>query len=297
MKIERVNFAGWKDCIQFTCQKLTLIVTTEVGPRIIGCSMEGKENLFYLNPQQAGSRGGDEWKIYGGHRLWCAPEVKEFTYFPDNLPVKVNETAPGVQFTAPMEKSGVVKTLILSPLEGRNGFKIQHSIANLGNQELLLAPWALTVMRSGGVAVIPHNLNRPMQLLPTHTFSLWSYTDPGDPRWHWGKRFLLLQQDPRKETPQKIGLQNPYGWAGYAVDQQFFLKRFGWDASQTYPDFNANFETYTNAEILELESLAPLQELLPGQTTTHEEIWEVFEGIPLPRSDEDVEDTILPLIR
>jgi hypothetical protein len=159
------------------------------------------------------------------------------------------------------------------------GFKLLHSIKNLGDQAYSWPPWALTVMRSGGVAVIRTISNRPKQLLPTHTFSLWGYTDPGDPRWHWGKRYLLLQQDQSRESPQKIGLQNPYGWAGYSVDQQFFLKRFGWDASQTYPDFNSNFESYTNAEILELESLRHCGNCCPVKRPLMRRLWEVFEDV------------------
>ena len=136
-------------------QGITLIVTAEVGPRIIYCSLHDRGNLFYVNQEQAGSRGGDEWKTYGGHRLWCAPEEKEFTYAPDNQPVTVNETADSVRFIAPEEKSGVLKTIVLLPLEGKNGFNIEHIIRNMSHATLHLAPWALTVMRTGGTAALP----------------------------------------------------------------------------------------------------------------------------------------------
>lgn len=296
MKIERINFTGWVDCVQLTHQDLTLIVTTSVGPRIIYCALKDKGNLFYVNADQAGTSGGDEWKTYGGHRLWCAPEDLTFTYSPDNAPVQVIESGHGVRFSAPVEQSGVFKTIEISPVPGQNRVRLEHYVHNMGRQTCQLAPWSLTVMRQGGVAVVPHNLGRPFQLLPTHNFSLWGYTEMNDPRWLWGKRYILLHQDPAAAAPQKVGLQNPYGWAGYAVNNQFFVKHFAWDPTAIYPDLNCNFETYTNADILELESLAPLHELRPGTEVTHFEEWAVFDDIPAPLSEDDVDRTILPLV-
>ncbi len=296
MKIERIHFAGWEDCVQLTHGDMNLIVTTAVGPRIIYCALKDKGNLFYVNYDQAGSSGGEEWKTYGGHRFWCAPEDLDFTYAPDNAPVQVIESGHGVRLTAPVEKSGVMKTIEISPVAGQNRVRLEHIVQNMGRQTLRLAPWALSVMCTGGVAVIPHNLERPHDLLPTHSLSLWGYTDPGDPRWQWGKRYILLRQDPAATNAQKTGLQNPYGWAGYAVRDQFFMKRFAWDPTVLYPDFNCNFEVYTNPDILELESLAPLVELPPGKTATHWEEWTVYDGIPAPQSEEDVDRTILPLV-
>ena len=173
MKIERIHFAGWEDCVQLTHGDMTLIVTTAVGPRIIYCALKDKGNLFYVNYDQAGSSGGEEWKTYGGHRFWCAPEDLDFTYAPDNAPVQVIESGHGVRLTAPVEKSGVMKTIEISPVVGQNRVRLEHIVQNMGRQTLRLAPWALSVMCTGGVAVIPHNLERPHDLLPTHSLSLW----------------------------------------------------------------------------------------------------------------------------
>lgn len=297
MNIDRVSFTGWEDCVRLTHQDVTLIVTTEVGPRVIFCSLNAGENLFHVNPELAGSHSGVEWKNYGGHRLWCAPEDWDFTYAPDNQPVQVNVTGRGVRFIAPVEKSGVLKILAISPLKGKNGFKVEHIVENLGRKTLTLAPWALTVMSAGGTAVIPHNLDRPHQLLPTHSVSLWGYTDPGDARISWGKRYIRVHQDAASDSACKIGLQNPYGWAGYAVNHQFFLKRFAWDASANYPDLNCNFEVYTNPTILELESLAPMIDLAPCAKVTHVEEWEVFDQVAEIKSIEEIDQNILPLIK
>ena len=296
MKIEKINFHGWDDCVQLTHQDIQLIITTAVGPRIISCGFQDGENLFFEHPQQAGTTGGDEWKTYGGHRFWCAPEDKDFTYAPDNFPVEVELLSASVCLTAPVEKSGVQKTVTITPVNDQNGFRVDHLVSYHGEKPLRLAPWALTVMCAGGTAVIPLNIDHPHQLLPTHAISLWGYTNMSDPRWRWGERYVLLRQDPSSATPQKFGLQNPYGWSGYAVNGQLFLKRFVWQPGAEYPDFNVNFEAYTDKDILELESLAPLVELKPGESVTHSEDWTIYRDIPLPQSEEEVDRLILPLI-
>jgi hypothetical protein len=39
---------------------------------------------------------------------------------------------------------------------------------------------------------------------------------------------------------------------------------------------------YCNDQFVELESLAPLRRLEPGQSTTHIETWEFYTGLDLP---------------
>ena len=64
------------------------------------------------------------------------------------------------------------------------------------------APWALSVMDTGGTAIIPlpprgsHEDN----LLPANSMTFWAYTDMADPRWTWGEKYLLLRQDSAKPT-------------------------------------------------------------------------------------------------
>lgn len=296
MKIEKINYHGWKNSIQFIHGEFKLVVTTAVGPRIIFCGFKDGENLFYEHPQQAGSTGGSEWKTYGGHRLWCAPEEKDFTYAPDNFPVEFEAQADNLRFTAPVEKSGVQKTISIFPVEQANRIRVEHMVSNRGNTPLRLAPWALSVMRAGGTAIIPLNLDRPRQLLPTHSLSLWGYTDMSNSRWRWGERYIFLRQDPSAKTPQKIGLQNPYGWAGYTVNGALFIKRFSWQPVSHYPDFNVNFEAYTDKDILELETLSPLVELQPGESVTHREEWSLHREVALPIIEAEVDRLILPLL-
>ena len=90
LKMKKVAFEGWKNCVEIASGDFRLIVTTDVGPRIIGGFLgKNGKNIFHVDPKLAGKSGGDKWVNYGGHRLWHSPEIKERTYVPDNDPIQV----------------------------------------------------------------------------------------------------------------------------------------------------------------------------------------------------------------
>jgi hypothetical protein len=62
------------------------------------------------------------------------------------------------------------------------------------------------------------------------------------------------------------------------------MKLINFEEGATYPDFGCNFETFSNAHMLEIESLSPLRTLAPGESVGHTESWRVFGSIPEPHS-------------
>ena len=60
MKLKKVKFEGWDNCIELKSGDFKLIVTTEVGPRIIGGFVgKNKTNIFNVDKKLAGKKGGD----------------------------------------------------------------------------------------------------------------------------------------------------------------------------------------------------------------------------------------------
>ncbi|MHC4506228.1 MAG: hypothetical protein ACYTFI_23280 [Planctomycetota bacterium] len=253
--MEKVAYAGWENCYRLANGTVELIVTADVGPRIIRFGFEGGENEFKEFDEMLGKTGGDEWLIYGGHRLWHAPEEKPRTYFPDNVPVEVEETDGVVRVRPPVETTtGMAKEIDIRLDPDSARVELTHRLTNTSLWAVELAPWALSVMAEGGRAVIPlpprgsHEEN----LLPANSMTMWAYTDMADARWRWGRKYVMLAQDPAATVPQKVGLMVPDGWAAYANGGRLFVKRFPFDARATYPDMGCNVETFTNADFLEL---------------------------------------------
>jgi len=68
-------------------------------------------------------------------------------------------------------------------------------------------------------------------------------------------------------------------------------------AADRLADFNSSLEVFSNARMLELETLAPLAVLQPGATVEHEERWELHRQPGLQFSEADVKARVEPLAR
>lgn len=116
--------------------------------------------------------------------------------------------------------------------------------------------------------------------LPNRHLVLWQYTRIRDPRLELGNEFIRVHA--RAQLPPcKIGYLNRAGWIAYWRAGDLFVKRFAPHADQPHVDFNCNAEVYCNDEFVELETLAPLVQLEPGQSVTHDEHWEFYPGVAL----------------
>jgi len=298
IRMELTTYAGWQDCIRLAAGPAELVVTTAVGPRVIRYGFRGGPNFFKEYPEQRGLSGGAEWRIYGGHRLWHAPEARPRTYAPDNEPVAWSWRGGALTLRPAAEAStGVRKEIRIVPRP--NGqVALEHRLINEGCWEVELAPWCLTVMAPGGRAVFPQErfIAHCDHLLPARPLALWHYTDMSDPRWTWGRSFIQLRQDPRRAAPQKIGLFIRDGWAAYLRGGGVFIKRFSARADAPHADYGCNAETFTNSDMLEIESLGATVRLPPGGAVKHVEHWGLFKE-RIGATEKSLGQKLLPLVR
>ena len=277
--IEKTEYKGWPNCYRMSNGRIELIATTDVGPRIISLRVPGGPNEFKEFDGMIGKTGGDEWRIYGGHRLWHAPETRPRTYAPDNGPVQARVEGHTLHLIQPVEATtGIRKEISLTISEDAPRVRIVHRLRNEGQWPVELAPWALSVMAPGGAAFLPQPTKaHPDRRLPNRSLTLWPYTDMSDPRLVWGKEFFIVKSQDA-DRPTKIGVSANDGWAAYANHGRLFVKRFNYDESGRYPDFGSAVEIYTATGMLELETLGPLRTLSPGGAVEHLEEWHLLDG-------------------
>ena len=300
MIFEKVSYGGWKNCHRLANDRVELILTGDIGPRIIRVGFNGAENEFCEVKETLGKTGGDDWRLYGGHRLWHAPEDPVRTCEPDNAPVKVEARNNAVHVVQPVEpNTGIQKELdiVMSPDSAQ--VTVTHRLRNHGLWAVTFAPWALSVMAVGGKAIVPHppRGSHPQNLLPANTITLWPYTNMADPRWTWGQKYVLLQQEAGNTVPQKAGVMVPDGWTAYARNGHLFLKTFTPVLGATYPDSGVCVELFTNGFMAELETLGPVTQLAPGGAVEYVENWYLFKDVPMPQNDADVDANVLPKVR
>jgi hypothetical protein len=297
--MEKVVYGGRENCYRLANDKVELIVTADVGPRIIRFGFLGRENMFGEIKGQLGTTKSDSWMIFGGHRLWHSPEAAR-TYYPDFEPVLVQEIEDGLVVTQkPEPTTGIQKQMEIRMSPDRPEVQVKHTLINHNVWPVETAPWSLSVMDVGGTAIVPlpPRGSHPESMTSTSVLSIWPYTDLSDPRWGLGFRFVLLKQDSHNTVPQKIGVFNSEGWAAYANHNALFVKQTPLQFDGIYPDLGVNFELFTNEMILEVESLGPLEMIPPKGTIDHFEYWTLHDNVSQPQNDEDVEKLILPLLK
>jgi hypothetical protein len=266
--------------------EVELVATTDVGPRIIRFGFVGGQNMFHNDPETLGKTGGDGWVNYGGHRLWHAPELEPRTYAPDNGPVEHSWDGKSLTLRNAEPANGVEKEMRVTLASDSPRVDIVHRIYNKGPWPIELAPWAISVMGQGGRAIFPQEDFKAHgeTLLPARRMVLWPYDDMADPRYTWGRKYIQLRQDPASHATQKIGMLNTKGWAAYVLGTDVFLKRYPYEP-----------ESYTDTNILEVETLGPLTRIEPGAYVEHLESW-LLAHTDCGTSDAEIDAKILPLV-
>lgn len=275
---EQGEFQGTA-CRWLSNGRVRLAVTTECGPRVVFCGLEGGRNLFAETPDVVLDGPYGPLRLLGGHRLWYAPEIVERTYWPDDQPVVLAESATGASFVAPPDAVGIVKEMALNLADDETRITVTHRLRNDGATAIELAPWALTMVPLVGVTLLPQPQGPvdPRALLPNRFLTLWPYSDPTDPRLLWGNRIILVRGEPA--LPNKLGYRNAHGWVAHWLDGTLLTKEFPANLNSIHPDNGCNTECYVNEQFMEVESLGALVTVAPGQTVTHEEIWRLHEGV------------------
>jgi hypothetical protein len=295
---ELAPYGGWNRCLIAQHDGRRLVLSTEVGPRILHWSLDGGANVLGLIAEDAGVTGGGEYRLLGGHRLWHAPEAFPRCYEPDLAPVQCQYDDAGITVVQQTERTtGIRKSLRVEFLPG-GSVRIQHILRNDTLWPVELAAWAMTIVAAGTRLIVPQEpfQSHPEALSPARSMTLWSYTRMNDPRVVWGQLFIQLREDPGVDQKFKVGLGNRQGWAACWSAGSLFIKTFAFHAAQRYPDMGCNFETFTGAGILEVESLSPLRLLVPGAELVHEEVWHLWPLARLPENDADLQRVLEPYL-
>jgi hypothetical protein len=296
LTIETIEYGGWPNCIRVSNGEIELVATTDIGPRIIRLGFVGGQNLFKNYADTLGRTGDTEWHNYGGHRLWHAPEVFPRTYAPDNDPVEYVWEGTTLVLRNSERENALDKEMRVTLSPTSPCVEVAHRIVNRGPWPVDLAPWTLSVMAPGGRAVYPQEDFRPHPdvLAPARPLVLWHFTDMSDPRWTWGRRYIQLRQDPAAITKQKVGFLNRQGWAAYLLKGEALIFRYADDPGATYADMGCNTETYTDPDMLEVETLGPWTKLKPGDGVGHDEFWTLAK-LECGPSDAEIDEKLLPL--
>ena len=276
------------DCVSLENGTLKLLVTQSVGPRIISLQSGQGENLFAELPDQTLDYPGEgAFYLYGGHRLWHAPEVASRTYLPDSQPVEIIQDEQGLLVRQPVEQqNGIQKSMYISLPDERPRVVVRHTLTNKGPWPVTCSAWAITQFKTGGFAILPQS-REETGLLPNRTLTFWPYSDICSPNITWGNDYIFVRAD-FCSGAFKIGYTNVHGWLAYWRARTLFIKQTAFDAGANYYDHGSSSECYCNDHFLELESLGPITTIQPEGSLDLLETWQVFDNIELVTSEDVV---------
>lgn len=282
---EIVQYKNYGRCLKIRNHDTYMYVTLDFGPRIIYYGKD--ENILYEDVDDNINKSvssfceafeaNDVWHIYGGHRLWKAPE-DDLTYYPDNNPVEYEIAGSKAIIKAPIEKStSLEKHIIIESLDNGN-FSVTNRIINRGNKEIKVVAWGLSVCKPSGKVYIDYT-NTEGKYLPNRMISLWPYTDILDERIVIDNSTIVIDIRKEKEAskePLKIGCFIRDGKITYKMDNgQTFIKKLT-VSDGIYPDYGCNLEVYTINFMVELETLSPFKVLKNDEYVENNEIWSLI---------------------
>ncbi len=267
------------DCYQLSNGILSVWLSREFGPRIIGLSYLDGENLLAEIPGQKLSAGnGPEYTPHGGHRLWYAPERPETTYLPDDDPPQIEEIEGGFRVVQDVDTpTGIQKSWEMVLDQDQARLTINHKLMNLGDDPFELAPWAVTMLKPGGLACLPMQEKEDDEhgLWPNRTVVIWPYTELESSCLQLTDRAIFIRAD-LQEGALKLGAPNPQEWIAYSNQGVLFTKSTAYDPHDRYVDRGASSQIYCNPDMIELETLGPVVNLQPGESTEYIEVWKIY---------------------
>jgi hypothetical protein len=239
MSIKETEYKNFGKCVELTNGGLKALVTVDIGPRIIYYGTEDGRNVFFEDVSREVKRNGgyfeqnfkkgETWYLYGGHRMWKAPE-DDATYIPDNYPVeyeiKKNLNADGettatlscegelsktdadgetAVFIQNIQKNTGLRFRLEVAADKKGGLKVRHILENVGPNTVNAAIWGISVLKGGGFLAVSTN-TADTGFLPNNNFSFWPYDDMNDERLSFVGGYLVLKHDTNAKKPFKIGL-------------------------------------------------------------------------------------------
>ncbi|MCP5100336.1 MAG: hypothetical protein GY943_32695 [Chloroflexi bacterium] len=270
------------NCVELANDHLSLLVTQDVGPRILSLNLNGGENLFAELPDVAlDCPGKGRLNLWGGHRLWHAPEQHRRTYLPDNQPVEITAVPHGLHIVQPTEaETGLQKSITVTLPYDNATVVVDHTLTNNGMWDVDCAPWAITQLKAGGTAVLPQN-TQPLEadgVLPNRLLAIWPYTDLTSGHVQLGNDYVFIHAN-MTDGMLKIGHPNPVGWLAYWRNGTLFVKIAAFNPAATYYDFGSSTECYCDPRFIELETLGPRTTITSDSSATHREVWHLFTDV------------------
>jgi hypothetical protein len=248
----------------------------DAGPRVVRVAMTGEPNLLAETPDVAWPTRDGPYRLYGGHRLWLAPESAGLQSTPDGDGLTVEQFEGGLRLVGPPDANcGCQRSIEIRPDPASAVLHIRHEVRNTGPRTIEAALWAITQLPPGGRAVLPQPAAAPGHgTRPNRLLALWPYSSFEDDRLAMRDGFVAVHGVPGPGD-LKVGCAVDAGWVAWARDGVALVRRWSAEPGLAYADLGCNAEVFATDRYTELEVLGPLVTLGAGDRAILSETWEL----------------------
>lgn len=269
--VQRISYHGW-DAVRLDNGAARAVVVPDIA-RIMSFGRSGGPNLIWQDPALWGtlsSLTNSAFQNYGGAKLWAAPQdVWGWPVDPvmDRGPCSVMVSAEGaVRWRGmPSLATGVRldRSMQLDVVDTAR-LDLQYTMENTSVSNVSWGIWNVIQVRPGGRVLLP---------IPDGT-RVWEHRDWSILEdWEHRGDVLVLRHANQEGKVHTIGSE---GWVAYEKDGEVLVVTFPADPAAAYPSNHGNCEVYASGLYVELEHVAPVVELAPGEVATTTESWFVF---------------------
>ena len=256
---------------------LRLEVLRDAGPRIVRLVIKALGvNILAESPNYQWQTRWGMYHLWGGHRLWLAPESSTEADVPDDAPVKVE--IDGLHMRIAQEQADMVgmRKWMDIRLDGTAArVDILHGARNEGQKTAPRAPWAITQLVFGGRVALPYRFPVGGENRPDRKVMFWPCNRVDDPRLVMGEEIIQIEGRVERDLIAKVGVYNPTGTLLYITPAWSFEKEYLVEEDGELADGGCNSEVYLNDQYVELESLGKLRLFKPGDAMEWRESWEI----------------------
>ncbi len=274
--------------------KYKIGISIDRGPRIIYFSKkESNNNLFHET-----NFSKNQWNLFGGHRLWLAPEHEEHSYIADNSQVeRVSKKNHNIYYNHyTNQESDYI--LGFDIIDKKDFFLIRNFayINKFFTDKSSL--WSITLCKPGGNAYIPIVISS--SLSPYFNICHWPYNDFNKKQYEVSKNnYIKVRQG--LSIKSKIGTFQSSPISYYEINNTYFTKKLISYSKKEIHDFDtyiekpfvknnkeldysnysidmySNNQIYNCSEYIELEHLSPTFEISKknGNLYCMDEIWSI----------------------
>ncbi len=263
------------ECLSISNSFIEVIITKKCGPFILSFKEFEKENILYnCSELKLNTPENKTYTLYGGHRLWLAPETFEITYSSDEIPLEITKGLTQTLIAQSRKKQPFIKSIKIEL--SKTEVLIQHGILNNTINELACACWTITMLKAGGLAKIPmkNNYADKDRLQASKQINLWGYTDLSSGNIVFEKNEISVYAN-LSDDHLKIGTPDSTGKLSYLLKDQLFVKGFDANYDSSF-DRNSKCEIYCCKDYLELEAISQKYILQSGESAIFSEKWQLL---------------------